>query len=164
MMTSSNGNIFRVTGHLCGEFTGPRWIPSKRPVTRSFDVFCVWINGWVKNREAGDLRRNRAHYDVIIMIMTVQWHWETNCLWEENQCNLSKIFRTVTLVKWLSKRDWSVRQDEWRLESRASSEAWRLGSRDNFWDVNHDKWSRRQKIVRREQLVKWFSVGSICDS
>ena len=23
MMTSSNGNIFRVTGHLCGEFTGP---------------------------------------------------------------------------------------------------------------------------------------------
>ena len=26
MMTSSNGNIFRVTGHLCGEFTGPRWI------------------------------------------------------------------------------------------------------------------------------------------
>ena len=27
MMTSSNGNIFRVTGYLCGEFTGPRWIP-----------------------------------------------------------------------------------------------------------------------------------------
>ena len=27
MMTLSNGNIFRVTGHLCGEFTGPRWIP-----------------------------------------------------------------------------------------------------------------------------------------
>ena len=27
MMTSSNGNIFRVTGHLCGEFIGPRWTP-----------------------------------------------------------------------------------------------------------------------------------------
>ena len=27
MMMSSNGNIFRVTGHLCGEFTGRRWIP-----------------------------------------------------------------------------------------------------------------------------------------
>ena len=27
MTTSSNGNIFRVTGLLCGEFTGPRWIP-----------------------------------------------------------------------------------------------------------------------------------------
>ena len=41
MMTSSNGNIFRVTGHLCGEFTGHRWIShTQRPVTRSFDVFC----------------------------------------------------------------------------------------------------------------------------
>ena len=27
MMKSSNGNIFRVTGSLCGEFTGHRWIP-----------------------------------------------------------------------------------------------------------------------------------------
>ena len=26
MMTSSNGNIFRVTGPLCGEFIGHRWI------------------------------------------------------------------------------------------------------------------------------------------
>ena len=38
MMTSSNGNIFRVTGHLCGEFTVPRWIPAQKPVTRSFDL------------------------------------------------------------------------------------------------------------------------------
>ena len=30
MMTSSDGNIFRVTGHLCGEFTGHRWIPRKK--------------------------------------------------------------------------------------------------------------------------------------
>ena len=39
MMTSSNGNIFHVTGPLCGEFTGPGEFPSQRPVTRSFDVF-----------------------------------------------------------------------------------------------------------------------------
>ena len=39
MVTSSNGNIFRVTGHLCGEFTGHRWIPTQRPVARSFAVF-----------------------------------------------------------------------------------------------------------------------------
>ena len=46
-----------------GEFT------AQRPVTRSFDFFiCVWINGWVNNREAGDLGRYRAHYDVIIML------------------------------------------------------------------------------------------------
>ena len=39
MMTSSNGNIFRVTGPLCGEFTDPGEFPTQRPVTRSFDVF-----------------------------------------------------------------------------------------------------------------------------
>ena len=33
MMTLSNENIFRVTGHVPGEF------PAQRPVTRSFDVF-----------------------------------------------------------------------------------------------------------------------------
>ena len=38
MMTSSNGNIFRVTGPLCGEFTGPGEFPTQRPVTWSFDV------------------------------------------------------------------------------------------------------------------------------
>ena len=30
MMTSSNGNIFRVTGPLCGEFTSHQWIPRTR--------------------------------------------------------------------------------------------------------------------------------------
>ena len=38
-MTSSNGNIYRVTGHLCGEFIGSGEFPAQRPVTRSFDVF-----------------------------------------------------------------------------------------------------------------------------
>ena len=38
MMTSSNWNIFRVTGHLCGELTGPGEFPTQRPVMWSFDV------------------------------------------------------------------------------------------------------------------------------
>ena len=32
-----------------------------------FSLICVWINDWVNNREAGDLRRYRAHYDVTLM-------------------------------------------------------------------------------------------------
>ena len=51
----------------------PGEFPSQRPVTRSFDVFfdnsLILINDWVKNREAGDLRRYRTHYDVIVMDM-----------------------------------------------------------------------------------------------
>ena len=32
---------------------------------------CVRINGSVNNRDAGDLRRHRAHYDVIVMITLI---------------------------------------------------------------------------------------------
>ena len=39
-----------------------------------FSLICAWINGWVNNREAGDLRRHRAHYDVIVMLMR-RWHF-----------------------------------------------------------------------------------------
>ena len=39
MMTSSNGNIFRVTSPLCGEFTGPGEFHTQKPVTRNFHVF-----------------------------------------------------------------------------------------------------------------------------
>ena len=44
---------------VTGEF------PAQRPVTQSFHGFffiCAWINGWVNNGEAGELRHRRAHY------------------------------------------------------------------------------------------------------
>ena len=52
---------------VTGEF------PAQRPVTRSFDVFfdLRLITGWVNNIEAGDLRCHRAHYDVIVMWVTL---------------------------------------------------------------------------------------------
>ena len=61
----------------------PRYWPFVRGIHRSlvnsphkgqwrgvlmFSLICVWINGWANNREAGDLRCHRAHYDVIVMI------------------------------------------------------------------------------------------------
>ena len=70
-MTSSNGSIFRVTGHLCGEFTGksPLNSPHKGQWHGAlmFSLICFWINSWVNNCEAGDLRRYRAHYDATVM-------------------------------------------------------------------------------------------------
>ena len=61
---------FRVTGPLCGEFIGLSEFPTQRPVARTlmFSLICVWINGWVNNREAGDLRRHWGRCDVIVMI------------------------------------------------------------------------------------------------
>ena len=70
-MTSSSGNIFSVTGSLCGEFAGHRWISPHKGQWHGalmFSLICVWINGWVNNREAGNLRRYRAIYDVTVMV------------------------------------------------------------------------------------------------
>ena len=50
MMTSSNGNIFR------------QWRGSLM-----FSLICAWTNGWANNREAGDSRHRRAHYEVNVM-------------------------------------------------------------------------------------------------
>ena len=60
----------------------PRYWPFVRGIHRSpvksphkgqwrgalmFTLICARINGWVNTREAGDLRRYRPHYDVIVM-------------------------------------------------------------------------------------------------
>ena len=58
MVTSSNGNIFQVTRPLSGIFISDALM---------FSSICAWTNVWVHNRDAGDLRRHRAHHDVTAM-------------------------------------------------------------------------------------------------
>ena len=72
MMTSSNGDIFHVTRHLCREFTGHRWVPRTKASDAELWYFQIYLicggtSGWINNRKAGDLRRHCAHYDVIEM-------------------------------------------------------------------------------------------------
>ena len=52
-------------------------LPSQRPVTQSFDAFFdLRLNKRLSksNREAGDLRRHRSHYDVTVMYANVTHH------------------------------------------------------------------------------------------
>ena len=51
MMTSSNRNIFPVTGHLCGEFTGHRWIP--RTKASDEELWCFLWSGpeWTVSKQ-----------------------------------------------------------------------------------------------------------------
>ena len=76
--------ICAVNSPVPGEF------PAQRPVTLSFDVFfiCVWINGWVNIREAGDLRRYRSHYDVIVMSS-----WRGGCQLYTPFCDKKEVIR-----------------------------------------------------------------------
>ena len=56
---SSNGNFYALLAICAGNspFAGVLML----------SLICVWINGWVNNREACDLRRHRAHYAVIVI-------------------------------------------------------------------------------------------------
>ena len=59
-----------------------------------FSLICDWLNGWVNNREAGDLRHYRAHYDVTVMVQftsnrssagtnitRASWHLKSPATW-----------------------------------------------------------------------------------
>ena len=86
MMTPSNGNIFRVTGPFCGEFTGPGEFPTQRPVTRIFDVFFdLRLNkrlskqpwGWWFETKSRSLWRHRndwpSHPELCLSYISVPW-------------------------------------------------------------------------------------------
>ena len=85
----------------------PRYWPFVRGIHRSpvnsphkgqwrralmFSLICIWIDGWVNNREAGDLRRYHAHYDIIVMELTHK-HPETH------RCILSIVTTDVLVLK-----------------------------------------------------------------
>ena len=55
-----------------------------------FSLICAWINDWVNNREAVDLRCHRGHYDVIVMTRTSRRL--SQCSW--NNTNWYKQFAT----------------------------------------------------------------------
>ena len=63
-----------------------------------FSLICDWINGWVDSCEAGDPRRHRAHYDVIVMCgiyhkslprFVIPWTttvvWLPHCHWQNRE-------------------------------------------------------------------------------
>ena len=53
-----------------------------------FSLICAWINGWVNNREAGDLIRHHAHYEVIVIEAFINRlalglrHVESRVIWQ----------------------------------------------------------------------------------
>ena len=43
-----------------------------------FSLICAWTNGWVNTRNAGDLRRHRAHYDVTVLVRDLAKYRDTS--------------------------------------------------------------------------------------
>ena len=65
-MTSSTGDIFRVTDPLRGEFTGNRWIPRKKASDAA-----LWCFLWTKSEQTvGQTLKTPVIWDAIALIMT----------------------------------------------------------------------------------------------
>ena len=64
-----------------------------------FTLIWARINGWVNNCEAGDLRRNLAHYDVIVMIKRFQTRW--SLIWNRFIPISSQVSTYHIKVKWI---------------------------------------------------------------
>ena len=75
LMTSSDGNIFRVAGSLCGSPVTDEFL-WQRPVTRSLEVFfhLRLKKRWSKQWWAGDLRRQRTHLRRHCNVTHLRWY------------------------------------------------------------------------------------------
>ena len=68
-----------------------RWIPRTKASDAGalmFSLIYAWIKDWVNTREAGDLRRHRGNYDVIVMarVISIQprFSWYKNSMYSSN--------------------------------------------------------------------------------
>ena len=106
---------FPVTGHLCRELTGHRWISPQKGRwggALMFPLICVWINSWVSNREAGDLRRYQALCDVAVMIVViaVDIHGVSIHTWLhlKNKNKNAERHTAHTVVWWPNPKQWVI--------------------------------------------------------
>ena len=68
----------------------PRHWPFKWRGALMFSLICAWLNGWINNRESGDLRRHPTHYDVTVMYL-MEYHRASVRSWSlaEQECDAS---------------------------------------------------------------------------
>ena len=115
-MTSSNGNILRVTGHLCGEFTGDRWIPRiKASDAELWWFFHLRLNkrlskqpwGWWLQTPSRPLWRHTINLPVYLQ----EVRGEALAI---QGCTIALFFFLITLVPCLSTQK-RREQQPWRL-------------------------------------------------
>ena len=116
-----------------------------------FTLIWVWINGWVNNREAGDLRRYRAHFDVIVMMkrrrLTSVW---ISSLKIRRSCTTANLYngihthgKTVFVLECLPVDDWK----------------WTKTMKTNF-SVIHIHWVDNASDMA---TAMWVNIGSSND-
>ena len=109
--------------------TFPRYWPFVRGIHRSlvnsankgqwrralmFLLICTWTNGWANNRDAGDLRRHRAHHDVTVIDCSsfIRHLWQStkkHIKWSSKVLDENNIIRAYNHTTYI-KRSYSASQ------------------------------------------------------
>ena len=97
-------------------------LPTQRPVMGALmcSLICTRINSWVNNREAGHLRRHRAHYDVIVMVKSKNdfisdWVSDIIRIWYQHyaSCTILKMLPFGSPSKTITFSEVSVSDQTW---------------------------------------------------
>ena len=103
-----------------------------------FSLICVWIDGWVNNREAGDLSRHRGHYDVNVMILLTYYIVHRQPAYTETN---KPIKRWLNLLKYLLHFDISNINCWWRFQVR------------RIW-ITCENWKENNRLIEGYMLLK----------
>ena len=111
------------------------------------------INGWVNNREAGDLRRHRVHFDVIVMNYRIGTSatWET---WRRKRCHWNRLWLTHWLPLTTSICDFMYCNDHLH----------RIDSCDKYQAPHSTThWTQKQQIWWRHQMEMFSALLALCE-
>ena len=119
-----------------------------------FSLICARINGWVNNHEAGDLRRLRAHYDVIVMV----------CLPDEMRSTHQDITKLGSFIPLATHTTWLV-FGEILLETCffvdfSHNVVCVFLGKALYWSHLRRGWCNWRKMERR--CIGWI-LGKLCD-
>ena len=156
MMTSSNRNIFHVTGPLFGEFTGHRWIPRTKASDAKLWCFLWSVPewrlskqpwGWWFDTPSSPLWR---HCNGLKLLSIIIKGWLCECMH-------ANVYRYKTLALWLKKQISII----WQHLTQQISGGWRLrkirvSTRNKTLATLLDCYCSIWKIISLEENIIWL--------
>ena len=131
-----------------------------------FSLICVWINDWVNNHEAGDLRRYHTHYNVIVMFSKIQFDgmktWEQVYTWLVLCCVYGGLTRGWDKMADIFQMTFSdaftwLKMYEFRLRLH-----WNLTLREQL-QYSHICWDNGL-APNRQQAIIWANLDPVFDA
>ena len=154
----------------------PRYWPFVRGIHRSpvnsphkgqwrgalmFSLICIWINDWVNNGEAGNLRRYRAHYDVTVMEKHIPyfWTWRKWYLNEQGDTHTLEGKREKSRpARWWTYSKYEQEDSHMRKIMHAL-QTWKEGYLNEKYDAHILIWKKDRNL--NEKVVQVFKMGKV---